>query len=224
MTPEAGRVLGCLVEKELTTPQQYPLTANALLLACNQTTNRDPVVTLDDDSVTAALGELKELRLVRFVLPSHGRSVTRYRHVLDDVFGIDVQGVSLLGVLLLHGPQTPGELRTRAGRMAEFANVDSVNEELVRLTDHPDHLAVLVPKRPGQKEDRWEQLLAARWEGGVEPAPDLTPAPSAEDGFGNDHRSGSDELADLRAEVASLRSAVAELDAALTTLRQNLGE
>jgi uncharacterized protein len=199
MTSEAGRVLGSLVEKELTTPQQYPLTANALLLACNQTTNRDPVVTLDDDTVTAALAELKELHLVRFVLPSHGRSVTRYRHVLEEVFGLDVQGVSLLGLLLLHGPQTPGELRTRAGRMATFPSVDAVHDDLSRLTNHPDQLAGLVPKRPGQKEDRWEQLLAERWEGVPESAIDAVPGPRSDDRPHNNNRPWSDDLADLRA-------------------------
>ena len=126
-------MLGCLVEKQLTTPQQYPLTANALSLACNQTTNREPVVALDDDSVLRALDGLKEQRLVRFVLPSHGRSVIRYRHVLDEVYGLDVAGLALLAILLLRGPQTPGELRARAGRMVEFPAVESVQLQLENL-------------------------------------------------------------------------------------------
>lgn len=226
-------MLGCLVEKELTTPQQYPLTANALLLACNQTTNRDPVVTLDEDTVDRALGALKEQRLVRFVLPSHGRSVTRYRHVLEEVFGIDVQGVALLAVLLLHGPQTPGELRTRAGRMAPFPTVDAVLEDLSRLANHPESLAVQIPKRPGQKEDRWEQLLAEPWDGpsgavadvesGVLRARSEQHEGKFEGPQANGDRPWSDELADLRAEVAALRSSVEELGAALDTLRRNLG-
>ena len=137
ITPEGGRVLGCLVEKQLTTPQQYPLTRNALSLACSQATNREPVMTLDDEAVQRALGELKELHLVRFVLPSHGRSVTRYRHVLDEVYGLDVPRVALLAILLLRGPQTPGELRARAGRMAEFDSVSTVQGELEVLATTP---------------------------------------------------------------------------------------
>ncbi|MGD0391086.1 MAG: DUF480 domain-containing protein, partial [Acidimicrobiales bacterium] len=133
ITPEGGRVLGCLVEKQLTTPQQYPLTANALTLACNQTTNREPAVVLSDDTVLRALDRLKEQRLVRFVLPSHGRSVVRYRQVLDEVHGLDVEGLALLAILLLRGPQTPGELRARAGRVAEFRAVESVQLQLENL-------------------------------------------------------------------------------------------
>ena len=165
-------MLGCLVEKQLTTPQQYPLTANALSLACNQTTNRHPVVAMDDDTVLTALTQLKEQRLVRFVLPSHGRSVTRYRHVADEVYAIDTPALALLAVLLLRGPQTPGELRARTERMAPLATVDEVQSELERLAVHPDGLARLLPRRPGQKEDRWQQLLAQPWPDSAEPGGD----------------------------------------------------
>ena len=122
---------------------------------------------LDDATVLWALDGLKERepRLVRFVLPSHGRSVVRYRHVLDEVYGLDVPGLALLAILLLRGAQTPGELRARAGRMAEFASVEEVQEQLERLAVHPETLVRLLPRRPGQKEDRWQQLLAAPWPG-----------------------------------------------------------
>ena len=108
-----GRIVGSLIEKQLVTPQQYPLTLNALVLACNQASNRDPVVAYTEEQVVGALDELKERRLVRFVLPSHGRSVVRYRHVLDEAFGVDAPQLAILAMLLLRGPQTVGELRTR---------------------------------------------------------------------------------------------------------------
>lgn len=238
-------MLGCLVEKQLTTPQQYPLTANALSLACNQTTNRHPVVAMDDDTVLGALTQLKEQKLVRFVLPSHGRSVTRYRHVADEVYAIDTPPLALLAVLLLRGPQTPGELRARTERMARLATVDEVQIELERLAVHPDGLARLLPRRPGQKEDRWQQLLAQPWPDSAESGGDggdggssetvahgltagdrLASGPPAGSTRGADD-DGIDtmrrEVADLRSEVAALRIELADLGAALDLLRQNLG-
>src|ERR1700734_2300869 len=109
------------MEKQLTTPQQYPLTANALLLACNQASNRDPVVTMDAAELHQAIDELRSLPRLRVVLPSHGRSVKRYRHALDEVYALDTSARALMAVLLLPGPQTPGELRSRTEPMAESA-------------------------------------------------------------------------------------------------------
>jgi len=245
-TPEEGRVLGCLVEKQLTTPQQYPLTANALSLACNQTTNREPVVAMDEDVVLTALAGLKEQRLVRFVLPSHGRSVTRYRHVVDEVYAVDTSALALLAVLLLRGPQTPGELRSRAERMAAFAGVDIVQAELERLAVHPEGLVRLLPRRPGQKEDRWQQLLARSWPEGAEPdtggadpsvassdpvaAADRRPSgwtSPAGSGGGEESDQGISalrrEVEQLRAEMSALRVELAGLDASLDALRKSLG-
>ena len=244
-------MLGSLVEKQLTTPQQYPLTANALTLACNQTTNREPVVMMDDDTVLRALDGLKERepRLVRFVLPSHGRSVVRYRHVLDEVYALDVPALALLALLLLRGAQTPGELRARAGRMAEFASVEDVQRQLEGLATRPEILVRLLPRRPGQKEDRWQQLLAAPWSGGagVDPGAGAEVAPetradgpdpafggerTADDGSptGPGAPEGSDEalslrgeIEDLRADVLALRASVAELGTSLDALRRSLG-
>jgi uncharacterized protein YceH (UPF0502 family) len=245
ITPEGGRVLGCLVEKQLTTPQQYPLTRNALSLACSQATNREPVMTLDDEAVQRALGELKELHLVRFVLPSHGRSVTRYRHVLDEVYGLDVPRVALLAILLLRGPQTPGELRARAGRMAEFDSVSTVQGELEVLAGQPEPLVRLLPRRPGQKEDRWQQLLAAEsgWAGGTG-GPESTIAvesdtvlqrslpvdtarhdmPTEAAGIEDNGHSLEHRVEMLAAEVQVLRDRIVELEASLSALRHSLGE
>lgn len=130
LSPVEARVIGSLAEKQLTTPQQYPLTLNALIMACNQTSNRDPVVAYDDGSVETALDALKDSGLLRFVHPGHGRSATRYRQVLDERFGLDARGLSLLAVLLLRGPQTLGELRSRTERMADFGSLDDVSAEL----------------------------------------------------------------------------------------------
>jgi uncharacterized protein YceH (UPF0502 family) len=254
ITPEGGRVLGCLVEKQLTTPQQYPLTLNALTLACSQTTNRDPIMTFDDGMVERALEELKVLRLVRFVLPSHGKSVTRYRQVLDEAYGLDSFRVALLAVLLLRGPQTPGELRTRTGRTAEFSSVGAVNEELGVLARQPEPLVRLLPRRPGQKEDRWQQLLAMEAGGttvgggpastalvGADAATTRPPVsdgvrrPPVSDAVGSDHptesigarRDDSDLQGRVRAlesEVAGLRDEIVDLRASLDGLRRSLGE
>jgi uncharacterized protein YceH (UPF0502 family) len=245
ITPEGGRVLGCLVEKQLTTPQQYPLTRNALALACSQTTNREPVMTLDDQAVERALAELKELRLVRFVLPSHGKSVTRYRHVLDEAYGLDNSRVALMAVLLLRGPQTPGELRTRTGRMAEFASVGEVLGELEVLGGQPEPLVRLLSRRPGQKEDRWRQLLAAVPNGASTPGASESMAHEEPDGseprslpVDADARDIPTEAVDTEAtrsdldlrvealtnEVAVLRDQIVQLSASLGALRHSLGE
>jgi hypothetical protein len=239
ITAEGGRVLGCLVEKQLTTPQQYPLTGNALSLACNQATNREPVVAMDDEAVQRALDGLKAERLVRFVLPSHGRSVIRYRHVLGEVYGLEPGSVALLAVLLLRGPQTPGELRARSERMAAFTAVGDVHEQLDALASHPEQLVRLMPRRPGQKEDRWQQLLAQPWADTAGPADGSEPASAGEepvDRVPDDHlptgqtpdppdrgRRNSGELSALRQDVEALQAEVAVLRASLESLRDSLG-
>jgi len=243
-------VLGCLVEKQLTTPQQYPLTLNALTMATNQATNRDPVVTLDDDAVLAAVDELRSHHLVRVVLPSHGRSVKRYRHVLDEVYGLDAPRYSLLAALLLRGPQTVGELRARTERMVDFPSVTDVQEQLTVLAEHSEGLARLLPRRPGQKEDRWQQVVAASWipdagsvggDEGARPQIKGTDEDGAEGGGGTCARGskaepGSSigtalvstseqqaELEALRSGLASLRDEVAALREDLDALRHGLG-
>src|SRR5487761_1502737 len=153
------RVIGSLIEKQLTTPQQYPLTLNALLLACNQSSNRDPVMAFDERTVDAALMSLKATGLVRFVHPSHGRSVTRYQHLLDQHLAITEQQLALVALLLLRGPQTAGELRSRSERMCELHEIAQVDAELERLGELPEPVVARLRRQPGQKEERWVQLL-----------------------------------------------------------------
>ncbi|MCB0979741.1 MAG: YceH family protein, partial [Ilumatobacter sp.] len=153
-----ARVLGCLLEKERTTPDQYPLTLNALVSACNQSTSREPVMHLDDHEVDAVLVELKAEGLLRFVHPSHGRSVTRYRQVADEAWGLDAPSAAVVAVLLLRGPQTVAELRTRTERLHAFESVEAVDTALQVLAAQGQ--VRLLDRQPGQKEARWQQLLA----------------------------------------------------------------
>jgi uncharacterized protein len=229
---EQARVVGSLIEKRLTTPQQYPLSLNALVLACNQTSNREPVVNYDESVVEAALSQLKDQRLVRFVLPSHGRSVVRYRQVLDEVLGVDDRQLALLAVLLLRGPQTVGELRTRTERMADFEDLGSVEHDLELMADLSDGLVERLDRRPGQKEERWAQLLAP----GRGPATDETNTPASDTVLAPSGEAGSPlggpgapatppagRVADLEDEVGALRSEVEALRSELAQLKSSLG-
>jgi uncharacterized protein len=213
LSPECARVLGALIEKGLATPQQYPLTVNALQAACNQTSNREPVVDYDETVVLSALDELKDLKLVRFVLPSHGRSVVRYRQVLDEALGLDARQCAILAVLLLRGAQTVGELRIRTERMAAFDTLDDVQHELDLLHGREESLADNVGRRPGQKEERWATTLVA--------APDPTRTRTPETGPSRSPR--GDDAGALRAELAELRAEVADLRRDIEELRDSLG-
>lgn len=204
LTPVSARILGALVEKQLTTPQQYPLTLNAVLAACNQTSSRNPVVSYDERLVDTTLASLKSRGLVRFVHPSHGRSATRYRQVLDEVLHLDTNELALLAVLLLRGPQTVGELRARTERMAEFTDLRHVEEELEALASRDDPLVARLVREPGRKEERWTQLLAgdtgAVDAGGPRAEPVERHAPAGEAA-----PSLAAQVAVLQAEVAALR-------------------
>jgi uncharacterized protein YceH (UPF0502 family) len=241
LSEEGARVLGSLVEKALSTPQQYPLTLSALVAACNQTSNREPVVSYDEQTVETALHELKDLRLVRFVLPSHGRSVVRYRQVLDENLGLDARQSAVLAVLLLRGPQTVGELRLRTERMSRFDGLDEVQHELDLLGGRDEPLVTNVGRRPGQKEERWASLLVGTAEREPvpvrDPVPVPVPGPLTYDGRDDrtddrpdvavspppGHHHEPDQADQLRSEVAGLQEEVAELRRALDELRTSLG-
>jgi len=224
------RVLGSLVEKQLTTPQQYPLTLNALTLAASQSSNRDPVVDYDEHTVEEATTSVKSKGLARFVHPSHGRSALRYAHTLDEALGLETRPLALLAVLMLRGPQTLGELRTRTERMVQFSDLREVQAELDALGARTEPLVVRLRRGPGQKEDRYGQVLggAAPTAPGGETAapsrvpsgPPLTPTLATTEGS---RVSVPDEVAALRAEVVALRAELGALRNDLRDLREQLG-
>jgi uncharacterized protein YceH (UPF0502 family) len=158
MSPEEIRVLGCLVEKERTTPDQYPLTTNALRLACNQKTNREPVVDYEERTVDRAMLGLRERKLARTVVG--GGRTSKHKHVLGEAWGLSTEESAVLSVLAVRGPQTVAELRIRTERMADMGSVDAVQRVLDRLAARPEPLATCVGRRPGQKDERWAHLLA----------------------------------------------------------------
>jgi uncharacterized protein YceH (UPF0502 family) len=152
------RVLGCLLEKQVTTPDAYPLTLNGLRLACNQSTNRDPVVDYDDEVLRDAMHRLERRGYARLA-SGRGSRAPKYRHLLAEALPLSGDEHALLCVLLLRGPQTPGELKQRGERMHSFADLDAVNDTLQRLITRG--LAARLERRPGQKEERYEHLLSA---------------------------------------------------------------
>ncbi len=210
MEPDAVeiRVVGCLVEKQRTTPDAYPLSLNALRLACNQATNRDPVVAYDEATVSDALRRLA-LRGWTRLASGAGSRARKYRHLLPEALGVDDAELALLAVLMLRGAQTPGELKQRSERLHAFTDLGAVQETLERLLER--ELVVRHPRRPGQKEDRFEQVLAGggevqEEEAGEETEPAfLSPAVAADD---ERLERLERELQDLRSEVAKLREAL----------------
>ena len=211
LSPVELRVLGSLLEKQRTTPDAYPLTLNALRLACNQATNRDPVVDYGEPEIRDALDRLRQRGFTRLT-SGHASRVAKFRHLLDDALGLGRDELALLCVLILRGPQTPGELKQRTERLHDFAALDGVSAALERLIERG--LVARHPRRPGQKEERYEQLLGesgaergrgrprgARRHGGA--------SPPAGDGLGS--------------RMDGLERRVAELEEALASLRSDLG-
>jgi uncharacterized protein YceH (UPF0502 family) len=194
------RVLGTLIEKQLATPQYYPLTLSALVQGCNQSTSREPVTNYSEGEVKEILARLKDKQLVRTVLPSHGRSVDRYGHRLDEQMPLIKEELALLGVLMLRGPQTENELKTRTERLAEWDPPDTAGSVLERLHDKPEPMARNIGRGPGQSQDRWIHLL-----GPVDISAEL-PRPSR-------HNSAekSERLDELEARVAQLEAEIANL-------------
>jgi uncharacterized protein len=193
------RVLGCLIEKQRTTPDQYPLSLNALRLACNQTTNRDPVVDYDERMIKAALDRMAHRGWTRFAGSASSRAL-KYRHLLDEALGVSDAELAVLAVLMLRGPQTPGELKQRTERMHRFESPADVVRTLDALAER--ELVQRIGRRRGQKEERYAQLLG----GDAEPA-EAAPAPAPADDVPPDFET---RLARLEAAVEDLR---ARLDA-----------
>jgi len=206
LDPVEVRILGCLIEKQRTTPDQYPLSLNALRLACNQTTNRDPVVNFDEETIRGGLHRLGRRRYTRLA-SGHSSRAAKYRHLLDDELHLDAAEQAVLAVLMLRGPQTPGELKQRTERMQGFASIGELEDVLTGLIDkqYVHELA----RRPGQKEERFMHRLSEDLDDDemetAAPAQVVVPPPPRRD----------ERIDRLEAEVAALREEIAAIKAEL---------
>ncbi len=209
------RALGSLIEKEIATPEYYPLSLNALVNACNQKSNRDPVMNLDEAAVGQALHSLDGQSLVRSVSASDSR-VTKYEHRLQEALNFYRYEIAILCVLLLRGPQTPGELRTRAERLHPFDDLSAVQSSLQHLMKREPPLVKVLPRQPGTKESRYAHLLS----GDVE---SFEPKAEAEAGAGA-NSVGEERVAHLEKEAAALRSEIAALQKDLSDLKQQFAQ
>ena len=212
LTPIEARVLGALIEKEITTPEYYPLSLNALANACNQKSNRDPAMQLEESEIRKALNHLEYQSLVRSVSSTDSR-VTKFEHRLQDVFNFYRPEIAILCELLLRGPQTPGALRTHASRMHAFEDLESVHSALSRLEKRAPPVVTVLPRQPGTKESRYAHLLGDTPP--VVPAhaitardTDTVPPPSNE------------RVEALVAEIADLRSQIADLQTQFAAFRK----
>jgi uncharacterized protein len=206
------RVLGSLVEKDITTPDYYPLSLNALVNACNQKNNREPVMSLDESAVRRALETLQEKRLAG---PAGGADsrVTKYEHRLQEAFNFTRGETAVLCVLLLRGPQTPGELRGRTERMHRFEHLDEVQSTLQRLMQHDPPLVAMLARQPGTKESRYAHLLSGEVEASAALQPSTTSHPAA-------GSADAVRISRLEEEVAGLRTEVADLKQQLASFRK----
>jgi len=203
------RVLGCLIEKQRTTPDAYPLSLNALRIACNQSTNRDPVVEYDDATIRQALERLNHKGWLRLA-SGPGSRAAKFRHLFDEAMHVSDEEISILAVLMLRGPQTPGELKQRTQRLQPFADLAELEASLQGLIER--ELVERLPRQPGQKEQRYRHLLEEEAIPRAAPAaeqqerePGPEPEPDRLDAFERDLRELRDEVAALRAELTSER-------------------
>lgn len=212
LTDVEARVLGALIEKDITTPDYYPLSLNALINACNQKNNREPVMNIDEDAVRQALASLQEKRLAG---PAGGADsrVTKYEHRLQEVFNFDRRETAVICVLLLRGPQTPGELRGRTERMYRFDALEDVQSAIQKLMERQPPLARILPRQPGTKESRYMHLFSG--DTAPEHVPAIASLPSRSPG---DH--DGERISSLENQIASLRNEVAELRRELADFKQ----
>jgi uncharacterized protein YceH (UPF0502 family) len=217
LTPVQSRIVGCLIEKEMATPDNYPLTMNGLLAACNQTSNRNPVTRLDEATVGNALENLRAMKVVRIVYSRSNRA-DKFRHVLEEVLALEPDELAVLCVLMLRGPQTSSELRSRTERLHVFAGQEEVDQVVRRLAARQEPLVARLERQPGQKENRWAHLLGG----------DLAEVLAAPDD-GRAHDDGraaprSDRLTAVEEALAELRGDFERLRAAHRSLVARLGE
>lgn len=206
LTDRELRVLGCLIEKEMTTPDYYPMSLNSLVMACNQKLNRDPVVDYSEVEVLSAVDRLRELGLARTV---HGKGdrVLKYKHVTGETLEVSDRQSALLAVLALRGPQTLGELRTRTGRYVEFADLSEVEAELDGLAMAEEPRVERLERKPGEKESRYRHLLG---DDGLEPIGEEEEALMPVDDLDQNEDPG--RIAELEAELTALRERVARME------------
>ena len=209
LTAVEARVLGALVEKEITTPDYYPLSLNALVNACNQRSNREPIMNLSEDEVRQALNALQDKNLAGHARSADGR-VAKYEHWLGEAYNFSRAETALLCVLLLRGPQTPGELRGRTERLHRFDEISDVLGGLQKLMDREPSLVAILPRQPGTKESRYAHLLSC-------PVESIA-VTSAEAPAHNAISTGDDRIERLEAEVSDLRRQVYELSQKLQRL------
>lgn len=205
-----ARIVGSLVEKQLTTPEYYPLTLNALTAACNQKSNRDPVMSLSETEIMTAIDSLRDKNLVYLYYGTGSRTV-KYKHMLPSVYDLDDAGVAIVAVLLLRGPQTIGELRERTGRLHEFGGLNEVQESLDELTRRDEPIVVKLERQPGQKEARYAHLLSGEV---AQEAIAASPRPVASAGESNER------IEKLESEVETLRNELAEFRATFDEFRK----
>ena len=200
LTETEARIVGSLIEKQLTTPEYYPLTLNALVAACNQKTNREPVVNYDEKTVTGALDDLRDKNIVYVFYGSTSR-VPKYKHILPDVYELEPSETAVMCVLMLRGPQTIGELRERTGRLYDFRDLNDVNETLEGLIKREEPLITRLERAPGQKEARYAHLLCG------EVTSYTPPERATRGGAANDERVEKleQELESLKSELSSFR-------------------
>ncbi len=196
-----ARVLGCLVEKDLATPEYYPLTLNALTNACNQKSNREPVMLLEDTDVVRALDTLRQKQMAH--QSAEGVRTAKYCHNLEGVLRLDPEELAVLAELLLRGPQTVGELRNRAERMCPVGDLQAAEELLQNLMERDEPLLMRLPRQPGRKEQRFAHLLSGTPD--IDETPSLAPEPA-------------------RLQVAAENDRIAKLEEEVTTLRAELDE
>jgi uncharacterized protein YceH (UPF0502 family) len=203
-----ARIVGSLVEKQLTTPEYYPLTLNALVNACNQKSNRDPVVNYDESTVTAVLERLRDRNIVYVYYGSTSR-VPKYKHMLPSIYELEPDELAVICVMLLRGPQTLGELRTRTERLFNFAGLGEIQETLDRLARRDDPLVAKLPVQPGQKEARFAHLLSGDVD--VEALAAAHAARSSRGGVESERiEKLEEEVAALRAEVEAIQQTFEE--------------
>ena len=205
------RVLGSLVEKQLTTPEYYPLTMNALIAACNQKSNRDPVMSLGEAEIQAAIDRLRDLNLVYLFYGSGSRTV-KYKHMLPSVYELDPAGTAIMTVLMLRGPQTIGEIRDRTGRLFDFRDLNEVQAALDELTKRDEPLILKLERQPGQKEARFAHLLSGEI--------DVSKLPVPSERTGGGASASNERIEKLEGEVERLSSELAEFKALFEEFRK----